>query len=144
MKEYFAKLKYLFKWRDFAFTVVLFAIIITLAFCKSANLVEITFGSKAVDIVSSKYSMNIPYEMIDSVQLAQVDKNDKILDTIADIALRTGQCESPIWGEYSACIDMQTEVCVLVHLDDGRYFAFSSKSNEVTTQAYETLQGKIG
>ena len=35
MKEYFAKLKYLFKWRDLAFTVLLFALILTVAFCRA-------------------------------------------------------------------------------------------------------------
>ena len=143
MKEYFAKLKYLFKWRDFAFTVVLFAIIIAIAFFRGSNLVEVTFEEDAVDIVSSRYSMNIPYDMIESAQLAEVDEDDEIIQATADIALRTGQWSNAVWGEYSACIDMQTEVCVLVHLDDGRYFAFSTKSQEATEQAYNTLLEKV-
>lgn len=144
MKAYFAKLKYLFKWRDLAFTVVLFTIILSIAFCKAQNLVEVTFGEKAVDIASAKYSMNIPYDMIESVELAQICEDDKIVNARADMALRTGQWTNALWGEYSACIDMQTDVCVLVHLKDGRFFAFSSKSEEVTKQACQTLLDKIG
>lgn len=143
MKEYFAKLKYLFKWRDLAFTVLLFGLILGIAFCRGQNLVEVTFGEQAVDVVSAKFSMNIPYDMIESVQLAEVCEDDKIVNARADMALRTGQWSSAVWGEYSACVDMQTNVCVLVHLYDGRYFAFSSKSDAFTRQACDTLLGKI-
>lgn len=143
MKEYFAKLKYLFKWRDLAFTVLLFGLILGIAFCRGQNLVEVTFGEQAVDVVSAKFGMNIPYDMIESVQLAEVCEDDKIVNARADMALRTGQWSSAVWGEYSACVDMQTNVCVLVHLHDGRYFAFSSKSDAFTRQACDTLLGKI-
>ena len=143
MKEYFAKLKYLFKWRDLAFTVLLFGLILGIAFCKGQNLVEVTFGEKAVDIASAKYSMNIPYDMIESVELAEICEDDKLVNARADMALRTGQWSSAVWGEYSACVDMQTQVCVLVHLHDGRCFAFSSKSDAFTRQACETLLDKI-
>jgi len=142
MKEYFAKLKYLFRWRDLAFTVLLFAIILTIAFCRAEKLVEVTFGDEAVDIVCSRYYLNIPYDMVDSVELAEISDDDEIIQATADIALRTGHWRSAVWGEYYACMDLQTDFCVLVHLDDGRFFAFSTKSNEVTEQAFETLLEK--
>ena len=143
MKEYFAKLKSLFRWRDLGFTVLLFGIILAIAFIRGGNLVEVTFGDTAVDIVSSRYSMNIPYDLVESVELAEVGKDDEVISTREDIALRTGHWRSPIWGEYYACIDMQTDSCVLVKLHDGRHFAFSSKSDEVTRQACETLLEKV-
>ena len=142
MKEYFEKLKYLFRWRDMLFAVVLFALILGIAFIRGQNLVEVTFGDTAVDIVGNRYTMNIPYDIIESVTLAEVSKDDDVINAREDLALRTGQWKNADWGEYYACIDLQTNVCVLVRLDDGRYFAFSSKSNEVTQQAYETLLDK--
>ena len=143
MKEYFEKLKYLFRWRDMLFAVVLFALILGIAFIRGQNLVEVTFGDTVVDIVGNRYTMNIPYDIIESVTLAEVSKDDDVINAREDLALRTGQWRNADWGEYYACIDLQTNVCVLVRLDDGRYFAFSSKSNEVTQQAYETLLEKI-
>ena len=143
MKEYFAKLKSLFRWRDMMFTVVLFALILGIAFIRGQNLVEVTFGDTAVDITGNRYSMNIPYDMVASVTLADVDKDDDVISAREDLALRTGQWRNKVWGEYYACIDLQTDVCVLVQIHDGGYFAFSSKSNEVTQQAYETLLEKM-
>ena len=143
MKAYFAKLKYLFRWRDFAFAVVLFAIIIGIAFIRGQNLVEVTFGDSAVDIVANRYSMNIPYDMVESAALAEINKDDDVISAREDLALRTGQWYNESWGEYYACIDLQTEVCVLVQLDDGRLFAFSSQSSNVTQQLCETLLEKV-
>ena len=142
MKEYFAKLKYLFRWRDLAFTLLLFTLIIGIAFCRAQNLVEVTFSDAAVDVVGNRYSMNIPYDMVADVELAEYSKDDDVISAREDLALRTGQWYSEIWGEYSACIDLQTKTCVLVHLNDGRYFAFSTESDEVTKQICETLLEK--
>ena len=143
MKEYFAKLKQLFRWRDLIFTVLLFAIILTIAFCKGQNLVEISFGDTAVDITGNRYSMNIPYDMVQSVTLETISKDDDVISAREDLAMRTGQWKNADWGEYYACIDLQTNVCVLVNLNDGRYFAFSAKNEDYTTQAYETLLDKV-
>ena len=143
MKEYFAKLKSLFRWRDLIFTVVLFTLILGIAFLRGQNLVQVTFGDEAVDILGARYSMNIPYDLVESVELAEVDKDDEVISAREDLAMRTGHWRNAVWGEYYACIDLQTDYCVLVRLTDGRYFAFSSKSNEVTQQTYQTLLEKV-
>ena len=142
MKEYFAKLKYLFRWRDLAFTLLLFGLVFGIAFCKRQDVVQVTFGDTALDVVGNRYSMNIPYDLVQSVTLENVSKDDDVINAREDLALRTGQWRSDSWGEYFACIDLQTKTCVLVQLDDGRYFAFSTTSDEVTRQTYETLLEK--
>lgn len=143
MKDYFKKLKYLFKWRDLAFTAVLFAIILLLAFCKSANLMDVTFGDEAVDIVTSKYSMNIPYEMVERIEIAPVNEDDQVVSGVVDIALHTGRWKSEQWGEYYACIDMQTTKCILVHLNDGRIFVFSHESDDTVAEEFATFQSHL-
>jgi hypothetical protein len=50
MKDFFAKLKYLFRWRDVAFAVVLLSLTMTLAFCKSSNMMDVTYGDEALDV----------------------------------------------------------------------------------------------
>jgi len=143
MKEYFAKLKYLFKWRDLVFALVLFTLILTVAFCRAENMMDVTFGESAVDIHTSRFNMNIPYDMVESIEIGDINKHDKTEESITDIALRTGQWTSETWGEYSACLDMQTSKCILVHLNDGRLFAFSHKSDEKVQQDFETLQSYL-
>ena len=140
MKEYFAKLKYLFKWRDLAFTVLLFTLILTVAFCRAEDMIQVNFGEDALDVSTSRYSMNIPYEMIESVEVGILDKDDKIIEGKGDIALRTGHCTNKDWGEYYGVIDLQTSKCVLIYLNDGRLFVFSHQSDEKVQSDAATLQ----
>ena len=140
MKEYFAKLKYLFKWRDLAFTVLLFALILTVAFCRAEDMIQVNFGEDALDVSTSRYSMNIPYEMIESVEIGTLDKDDKIIEGKGDIALRTGHCTNKDWGEYYGVIDLQTTKCVQIYLNDGRLFVFSHQSDEKVQSDAATLQ----
>ena len=143
MKEYFAKLKYLFKWRDLAFTVLLFTLILTVAFCRAEDMIQVNFGEDALDVTTNRYSMNVPYEMIESVEVGVLDKDDEIIEGKGDIALRTGHCTNKDWGEYYGIIDLQTSKCVLIHLNDGRIFAFSHKSDEKVQEDFNTLQSYL-
>ena len=140
MKEYFAKLKYLFKWRDLAFTVLLFTLILTVAFCRAEDMIQVNFGEDALDVVTNRYSMNVPYEMIESVEVGVLDKDDEIIQGKGDLALRTGHCTNKDWGEYYGIIDLQTSKCVLIQLNDGRLFVFSHKSDEKVQSDAATLQ----
>ena len=139
MREYFAKLKYLFKWRDLAFTVLLFTLILTVAFCRAENMIQVTFGEDALDVVTSRYSMNIPYDMVESVEIGELDKDDEIIQGKGDIALRTGHCSNKDWGEYYGILDLQTKTCVVIRLNDGRLFVFSHQSDEKVESDAATL-----
>ena len=143
MKEYFAKLKYLFKWRDLAFTLLLFALILTVAFCRAEDMITVNYGEKAVDVMTNRYSLNIPYDMIESVQIGDVDEDDEIIKGKGDIALLTGHCTNKDWGEYYGIIDRQTDKCVLIRLNDGRLFVYSHQSDEKVQQDYETLLSRL-
>ena len=140
MKEYFAKLKYLFKWRDLAFTVLLFTLILTVAFCRAEDMIQVNFGEDALDVMTNRYSMNVPYEMIESVEVGVLDKDDEIIQGKGDLALRTGHCTNKDWGEYYGIIDLQTSKCVLIYLNDGRLFVYSHKSDEKVQSDAATLQ----
>ncbi len=143
MKEYFAKLKSLFRWRDIVFTLILFAIMLSMAFCKGENMMDVTFGDQAVDIVTAKYTMNIPYEMVESIEIATYSKDDEQINGRSDIALRTGIWKNESWGEYYACIDLQTNTCIVVHLNDGRVFVYSHESDKTVAEEFETFQNHL-
>ena len=143
MKEYFAKLKYLLKWRDAAFALLMVGVVLLFAFCAAEDLMQVTFGEDAVDVITDKYTMNIPYDMVESVEVADYDKKDEDIEGRDDMVLRTGIWANEAWGEYYACIDLQTKKCILVHLKDGRLFVFSHKSDETVVAECETFQSHL-
>jgi hypothetical protein len=143
MKEYFAKLKSLFRWRDVIFAVVLMSITLMFAFCNAQTMMDVTFGETALDVTSKRYSMNIPYDMVESVEIGEVDLDDEIIKGKGDIALRTGHCINKDWGEYYCVLDLQTSKCILIRLNDGRIFAFSHKSDEKVQEDFNTFQSYL-
>ena len=143
MKEYFQKLKYLFRWRDLIFAVFLMGIMMIFAFCNAESMMDVTFGDSALDVTCKRYSMNIPYDMVESIEIGEVDLDDEIIQGKGDIAMRTGHCVNKDWGEYYGCIDLQTKTCVVIHLHDGRLFVFSHKSDEKVQSDFETLQSHL-
>ena len=143
MKDFFAKLKYLFRWRDVLFAVFLIGLAMLFAFCSAQNMIKVTYGDDAVDIATAKYSMNIPYDMVESIEIAPYEENDEQVKGRSDMALRTGTWKNETWGEYHACIDLQTKTCILIHLNDGRLFVFSQKSDEQVQSDFATLQSYL-
>ena len=140
MKEYFAKLKSLFRWRDVIFALVLMGITLMFAFCNAQTMMDVTFGETALDVTSKRYSMNVPYEMVESIEIVDLDQDDEIITGKGDITMRTGHCTSKDWGEYYCVLDLQTSKCILIHLNDGRIFAFSHKSDEKVQEDFNTFQ----
>ena len=124
--------------KDLIFGLIILVLVIVMSF-KPSNKVRFYFEEDSVDIKTTKYSMNIPYDMVESVEIGQLDKDDEIIKGKGDIALRTGHCLNKDWGEYYGIIDLQTSKCVLIRLNDGRLFVYSHKSDEKVQQDCEML-----
>jgi hypothetical protein len=125
--------------KDFFFGLVILALVVVISL-KPSNKVRFTFGEDSVDIKTTKYSMNIPYDMIHTAQL--VDKPDMgtEIDGYTDNIIAYGIWENEAWGEYTACIEVYTDNCIVLQLTDGRFFVLSRRDNEETLRIYEQFQ----
>jgi len=129
--------------KDLVFVTLIILIAVIIPLVQSANNVKVTFGEDAVDIVSRRYTMNVPYEMVETIELTELPDGGENLNGRDDMVTRTGRWKNEVWGEYYACLDLQTSQCVVIHLNDGRIFVFSRKSNEDTVSVYETFQNHL-
>ncbi len=126
--------------KDLVFGIVLFVLVIGYGAFESYNKVKVDFGEESVDVVSSKYIMNIPYDMVEGIELVDMPDAGEIIDGRDDMSLRYGTWENEAWGKYVVCADLSAGNAVVVHLDDGRTYVFSRRSNEVTQEIYHTFQ----
>lgn len=126
--------------KDLVFGALIILIAVIIPLVQSTNNVKVTFGENAVDIVARRYTMNVPYEMVKSIELADLLDGGENLNGRDDMVTRTGTWKNETWGEYYACLDLQTSRCVVIHLDDGRIFVFSRRSDEETSSIFETFQ----
>ncbi len=122
--------------KDFIFGLIVFALAILISM-KPSNKVRFHFEEDSVDIKSTKYSMNIPYDMVESLELVSKPDMGTEIDGYTDNIIANGLWENDAWGEYTACIEVYTDNCILVHLTDGRLFVLSRRDNEETQRVYE-------
>jgi len=122
--------------KDFIFGLVILALVIVFSF-KPSNKVRFNFAEDSVDIKTTKYSMNIPYDMVESLELVSKPDMGSKIDGYTDNIIANGLWENDAWGEYTACIEVYTDNCILVHLTDGRLFVLSRRDNEETQRVYE-------
>lgn len=126
------------------FGLVLFAFVIGTSLIESVNKVKVSFDEDAVNIHTSRfYSMNIPYDMVDSIELAQMPEPGENLKGKDDMTVRYGQWRNETWGEYVVCADLDATDCIVIHLDDGRIFVFSRRNNEATAEDFATFQSHL-
>jgi len=130
--------------KDIKFLSLLFVIVVIISIVQGTNLVTVNFGEDSVDIQSKKYSMNIPYDMVVSAELMDMPAAGERIEGNDDMTLRIGHWENETWGEYYVCANLNCTNCVAVHLNDGRIFVFSYKSNAKTAEACQMLLDRIG
>lgn len=123
--------------RDFAFGIIIFALVILISIFQPSNKVLVEFGETAVDVKSSRYTMSIPYEMVDHLELVEKPDMGQPTDGHDDMILMIGTWENDTWGEYEMCVEIATDTCIIIHLTDGRIFVISRRDNEETAKVYE-------
>lgn len=141
---FWKKIKMLVPLKHVVFILVLMAAMLAIAFYDSAEDIKVTIEPESVTIKATGYTMNIPYEMIESMELADMPKEGKIISGKDDLVVRYGNWENEAWGEYFICADLDATKCIVAHLDDGRVFVFSRKSNQETETIFENLQSYVG
>lgn len=135
MKKYFQSVFV----RYTVFGLCLFAAVIGLSLIESDYKVRASFDDTSITIRSTKYSINVPYDMVDSLELMEMPEAGEAVDGSDDYTVRTGVWSNETWGEYYVCADPDSTNCVQIRLKDGRIFVFSLKNNEATAESYETF-----
>lgn len=126
--------------KDFGFGVILFALVIAVSILQPSNKIIAEFDEDAVDIKSSKFAMNIPYDMVADLELMEKPDMGQPLAGRDDMILQTGQWRNDTWGEYYACVEIATDNCIVIHLTDGQIFVISRRDNAETQKVFEVFQ----
>lgn len=125
--------------KDLVFGTVIFAIVVLMTVVQSADKVKVTFGEESMDVKTAKYAMNIPYDMIDTVDIMDMPDRGEVVDGADDMAVRTGMWKNDAWGEYYVCADLKVSKCIVMHLNNDSVFVISRKDVEETQLVYDTL-----
>lgn len=130
--------------KDFIFGLIVLALVIIISIARPSKNVKTVYDVDAVDVKSTQYSMNIPYEMVSNLELAELPELGENLDGYNNQVIQTGLWRNEVWGEYHSCLDLACETCMVVHLNDGRIFVISLRNAEETAASYEEFLSHIG
>lgn len=125
--------------KDLIFGLVVFALAILISL-KPSNKIRVQFDESSVDITTTKYSMNIPYDMVDCIFLVDKPELGTQIDGYTDNIVAYGIWQNDVWQEYTACLEVATDNCIEIHLTDGRIFVISRRDNEETRLVFEEFQ----
>lgn len=129
--------------KDFGFGILILALVIVISLIQPSNKIIAEFGDESVDVKSSRYTMNIPYDMVESIELTDKPDMGEAVDGKDDMILQTGTWKNQVWGEYEMCTEIATDNCIVIHLTDGRIFVISRRDNEETARVFEEFQSYI-
>lgn len=136
------KLKQMISVKDLVFGLIILALVVVFSF-RPSNKVRFTFNEDSVDVKTTKYQMNIPYDMVDHIELVTKPDLGEEVDGYDDNVIHTGTWRNEAWGEYESCIEVATDNCIVIHLTDGRIFVVSRRDNEETALVYEEFQSHL-
>lgn len=130
--------------KQFFFVLVLFALLIPIAFLDSDTQVKVKFYEDEISIKSDRYTMTVRYDQIAEAELTDLaDPGEKVQDGFDNDIIRAGTWKNDVWGEYSINADPDTSLCVKMTLTDGRIFVFSCKDDAKTEELYKTLMNLV-
>jgi len=126
--------------KDMIFISVIFLVVIVFSLITGGNTVEVHFDNDIVSIEATGFEFNIAYTDIAKAELTtlpELGTMDKGSDTNA---LKCGNWNNAIWGDYHLCIIPDVDRCVVVTLNDGRHVVFNYKEAENTEGVFSILQ----
>lgn len=129
--------------KDFGFGIILLALVIVISVLQPSNKIIAEFDDESVNIKSSKYTMNIPYDMVADIVLVEKPDMGEEINGHDDMILQTGTWKNEVWGEYEMCTEIATDNCIVIHLTDGRIFVVSRRDNEETAKVFEEFQTRL-
>ncbi len=129
--------------KDAGFIIIIFALVITISIFQPSNKILVEFGEVAADVKSSQYAMNIPYEMVASLELTGKPDMGVAVDGHDDMILLTGTWKNDTWGEYQVCSEIATDNCIVIRLTDDRIFVISRRDNEETAKVFAEFETYI-
>ena len=137
--NFWQKMKKLIPLRHVIFILILFAVTLVIFYFDSAEDIKVTFGDEALDVKSKSYYLNIPYDMVEQVELAPIVDGGTKVTGGDNMVTRTGVWQNDTWGEYHICADLDCANGIVVYLTDGQIFVFSRKNDTETAAIYEQL-----
>ena len=132
------EIRYSPKEKKISIIVTIFIIVVLLLiFCKGRY--EIDLQEKSFTIQADLWEdITVAYDNIEEIEYLPRKKEGRRVMGFGSLDLVMGLCENNTWGNYTAYLNLKTEPCILLKIDD-KILVVNERNEEATRQLYEKL-----
>ena len=129
--------------KDLIFIICIFLLVIVISLVEPLTKITVTMDDSAVEAKSTRYFINVKYELIESAELVEMPDKGNVVNGSDDMSIRYGIWNNDTWGEYTIVAIPNATNCIVMHLHDGRTFVFNARSNEYTAELFAALSAHL-
>jgi len=129
--------------KDMIFVACIFLVAILVSLFSGGNAVEVHFDTELMSISSTGFEFNIAYTDVEKIELTSLPELGELKKGSDTQALKCGNWNNVIWGDYHLCVVPSVPNCVVVTLKDGRTVVFNYKAEENTADVYSLFQENL-
>lgn len=99
--------------------------------------VSLDFGGEFLTLSASDYDWTIPYDQIESLELAELPDTGTLIEGIEKRTLCCGIWENEIWDEYILCVNPKIDQCIVVTMNSGNIHVLNYENSDSTGQLHK-------
>lgn len=125
------------KHKNLVFILLILALVLFYIFSGGSVGVSLDFGEEALILSGSDYDWLIPYEQIESLELAEFYDVGTMIDGIEKRTLCCGTWKNDTWGKYILCVNPKIDQCIVVTLNTGNIYVLNYENTDSTGQLHQ-------
>ena len=125
------------KQKNAIFVILILAAVLFYIFSGGSVGVSLDFGEESLTVSASNYDWSIPYDQIESLELAPLPDMGTLIDGVEKRNLCCGTWENEIWGEYILCLNPKIDSCIMITTDNGDIYVLNYENQEATQQLHK-------
>ncbi len=125
------------KHKNLLIILLLLAMVLFYVFSGGSVGISLDFGEDSLSVSASDYDWTIPYDHIESLELAGLPDLGIQMEGIERNKLSCGTWKNDAWGEYTLCVNPKNHQCIVVVMDDGDIFVLNYENSDSTEQLHK-------
>ena len=125
------------KQKNLTLIILILALVLFYVFSGGSVGISLDFGENELTLSASNYDWLIPYDEIESLELAELPDKGTLIEGIEKRTLCCGTWKNDTFGEYTLCADPRIENCIVIRMESGDVYVMNYENSDSTNQLHQ-------
>ena len=125
------------KYKNLIFIVLILAMVLFYVFSGGSVGISLDYGEESLILSAADRDWLIPYDQIESLELAEHPNTGTLIDGVQKCTLHWGTWRNDLWGEYTLCIDPRIDSCIVITMKNGGIYVLNYENDGSTKQLHQ-------